>query len=142
MGQDLSCDTTQIRPFGRSRLRSALYINAKRSCCNVQTRRPYSGKCQPAALTPNQLTAVSVCPRRSIRECIRTVLAPLHGSLERIGRPYFSCSTVYVLLCTSLFYHTFPTLSRGNFSFFIQTDEMRNLSRKSLTKLWKYVTIR
>ena len=52
MGQDLSCDTTQIRPFGRSRLRSAL--------CTLMQNAP-AVTCSHVAPTPEDLPKPVQC---------------------------------------------------------------------------------
>ena len=118
-------------------------LSAKRSCCNVQQER----------FAERQHSAWNIARRRkllllrpettptfqfALAGPFRKAYAPrshhMHGSLKRIGRPYYSCSTVYVLLCTSLFYHTSPTLSRGIGIFFIGNDEIDKYRKGYLTK--------
>ena len=116
-----------------------MYSNAKRSCCNVQPRRPYSAwniarRRKLLLLRPETTPAFQFALAGPFRKAYAPHSHHMHGSLKRIGRPYFSCSTVYVLLCTSLFYHTSPTLSRGIGIFFIENDEIDKYRKGYLTK--------
>ena len=114
-------------------------LSAKRSCCNVQPRRPYSAwniarRRKLLLLRPETTPTFQFALAGPFRKAYAPRSHHMHGSLKRIGRPYYSCSTVYVLLCTSLFYHTSPTLSRGIGIFFIGNDEIDKYRKGYLTK--------
>ena len=128
---DKSCTLLRYHPNSPLRTLSPAHcLTAKRSCCNVQPRLPYFGNPVQFALAGPFVNAYAPCSHQ--RTALWSASADITTPAQR-----FLC-----FLCTLLSYHTFPTLSRGNYSFF--RGDLYRIRRKlkyPLTNAAKYVTI-
>lgn len=114
-------------------------LSAKRSCCNVQPRRPYSAwnivrRRKLLLLRPETTPTFQFALAGPFRKAYAPRSHHMHGSLKRIGRPYYSCSTVYVLFMYIVILPHKSHFVKGYWNFFYRKRRNRQISKKLLDK--------
>lgn len=114
-------------------------LSAKRSCCNVQPRRPYSAwniarRRKLLLLRPETTPTFQFALAGPFRKAYAPRSHHMHGSLKRIGRPYYSCSTVYVLFMYIVILPHKSHFVKGYWNFFYRKRRNRQISKRLLDK--------
>lgn len=114
-------------------------LSAKRSCCNVQPRRPYSAwnivqRRKLLLLRPETTPAFQFALAGPFRKAYAPRSHHMHGSLKRIGRPYYSCSTVYVLFMYIVILPHKSHFVKGYWNIFYRKRRNRQISKRLLDK--------